>query len=665
MIDTSQSFMDKLNQRPASSIKKKIILIVSLFLIISLILLGLSILQSQIMNSVRSYVRGEGLWAKSQKDAVFHIFTYTRSHDLRDYHLFQDSLKVPLGDKQARMTLQSDQPDLERAYAGFLTGGNHPQDIEGMIWFFRYFQNFPYMNDAIDIWTRADGMILKLIESGEDLLNAVRSGDEEKSSDALHHLEKINWKLAKLETNFSLVLSEGARWVRSTLMWTGLLFLGLIMTLVLRITLRIIREIDQTEQQLRVSENRFTSLYESDILGIIDWDKEGQILEANQTFLKMLGFSKSDINSSPLNWRKLTPEAYAESDRHALEEINRFGYCTPFEKQFLNKNGKPVPVLIGAALLGGEEGKVVCFVNDLSKQKQAESELRLAATVFDASSDGIIVTDDKMSVLTVNSTYCRMTGSLQAVLKGQLPYLLRPGVIPPEQHEEIMQALKRGGRWSGDMLEQTAEGNRLPVHLSLNEVLDSVGKISHYVIIVSDISERKAVEEQLRQMAHYDSLTGLANRKFYDDRLELALKRATRNKTLVALLFCDLDRFKPVNDQYGHITGDKLLKLISERLLTTVRANDTVARIGGDEFAILLEDLHEAAMATDIATKIIETIEKPCVINGNHIQIACSIGIAIYPDHAGNEAGLLRLADQAMYEAKSSQDHQFCLYTRQ
>ena len=194
----------------------------------------------------------------------------------------------------------------------------------------------------------------------------------------------------------------------------------------------------------------------------------------------------------------------------------------------------------------------------------------------------------------------------------------------------------------------------MPVDLSVNQVKDESENVSHYVIVIVDISERKMAEDRLQKMAHFDHLTGLSNRAMFSVQFRKALLRAKRNQSNLALLFFDLDDFKPINDQYGHETGDHLLKEIANRLQTNLRQNDSVARFGGDEFVIVLEALENTIDAGNIAQKIINLVNEPVTIGELKLQVGCSIGISLYPSDSDQPEVLLRYSDIAMYAAKAS-----------
>ena len=632
--------------------KQKVFAIVGLFVLLSLLLLGLSFLQADVMNNVRSFVRGEGLWAKAQKDAVFHLKSYARTGSEESFRLFQKALEVPLGDKQARLALQQQTPDLDLAFKGFLAGQNHAEDVPGLIRFFIYFQQFPYMRDAVAIWTQGDVLILELVSLGDGVRQARLHDDTARVAHLVAQLNDLNWRLGDLEYRFSYVLSEGARWVKRVLLTAGIGVFMLLLLIVLSVSRRIVRGIEETERRLLISENRFRSLYRTDILGILEWHGDGRVLDANQAFLDMIGYRQEDVLNGRLNWRDLTPPEGQARDELALSEIERKGFCTPFEKEFVARDGRHVPVYLGAVLLDGESDRGICYAIDQTEQKRSQKELQLSATVFDAASDGIMITDHDMRILVVNKSLCHMTGYRQEEVLGMTPELLRSGLMPKEFYEDMWVKLRETDRWQGDVLDRRKDGAVLPVRLSINAVRDKTKDVSHYVAIFTDIRERKAIEDQLKRMAHFDFLTGLPNRSQFGEALSLAIKRAKRHASKFSLLFIDLDGFKQINDTHGHETGDKLLQVVTRRLQDSLRESDTTARLGGDEFVVLLEDLTEPA-AAKVAENLIREVNRDCLVHEHTLHVGCSIGIAVYPDDGDNGDALLNSADVAMYVAKT------------
>jgi len=577
------------------------------------------------------------------------LHRYSKKKDTRDYQKYIDSLKIPLGDRQARATLLSPTPNYDLAFEGFVKRGNHPQDIPGMIRLFIYFKNAPYMREAIGIWTEADKLIMQLQTIGTKLSKALASNKVEQVEHLLSSLDSLNNQLTQLEYDFSSTLSEGSRFFSQLLMWVSLSIFIVMLLSILIITRRIIKGIIKIENNLLISKNRFKSLYLYNMLGILDWHRDGRILDANNAFLKMLGYSARDISSGYLNWKKLTPEDYKARDQIALKQIEENGFCAPFEKVLLHKDGHRVPVYIGAALLNGEHEKGICFTVNQTEQKKAHTELKLSAIVFDSSSDGILIINQQKRVIKVNRAFCLMHNvKRDDVINSNVNDTL--GTLP----QGVWCSVSKTGSWKGDMVFQLFNGNDLHVCLSINAAREKCGVASHYVAILTDISERKMAEEQLRSMAHYDFLTGLANRNLLSEQIKTAIQRAKRYSTLFLIAFVDLDNFKPVNDTFGHEVGDMLLIEVGRRLAKIVRGNDTVARIGGDEFVLLMEELKGPESITTIINKIITEVTKPLLFGHHQLQVGCSVGISIYPKDGEDMNSLLQSADKAMYAFKEA-----------
>lgn len=646
------------------SSKCKLVLIVAMFVIVSFMLEGMMLLQSDINNGVRAYVRGEGLWAKAQKDAVYYLNRYAAFGQENDYRNYVNILQVNLGDKQARLALQSHPPNIEQAAKGFLMGQNHPKDIDALINFFLRFQQVSYLREAIRIWTEADSLIEQLQELGEKIHHAEKTDTTKTIQLLLVDVNTLNKQLSLLENEFSLTLEEGARWIKKTIILISLALLVFMLIIVVYASSRIIKGVVKTEQDLLISDKRFHSLLRSDLLGVVVWHGNGQILDANDAFLNMLEFNRNDLETGQINWRNLTPINHSDKDNQALIELSRTGKCVPYEKELYNKKGNRIPVYLGATLLNGEREEGICFIIDIGERKRNESQLRLAAAVFESSNEGILVTDNRLRIVTMNQAFSDMTGFKNKELLGRTPKALRSGLMSDDFYKELWVSLENSGHWQGDIIDRKQDGSLLPIRLSISAVRDSSLNVSHYVAIFTDISERKAAEEQLHRLANYDYLTGLANRHLMRDRLEQAMQRAKRNKNILALLFFDLDLFKPVNDQYGHEIGDKLLQAIANQLQKTIRGSDAIARLGGDEFLILLEDLHSTDDAAEVARKVIEIINEPRIIDSHEIRVGSSIGISLYPGDSEVVEGLIKCADSAMYAAKNSGRNCFYFFNK-
>jgi diguanylate cyclase (GGDEF)-like protein/PAS domain S-box-containing protein len=287
---------------------------------------------------------------------------------------------------------------------------------------------------------------------------------------------------------------------------------------------------------------------------------------------------------------------------------------------------------------------------------------RLAATVFETVLEAVMVTDADQRIIAVNPAFTRITGYTAEEAVGADFSLLASGYHPDEFFQAVQQSLNSRGRWEGEVRNRRKTGEIFVAWLSINQVLNDAGQVLHHVTGFSDITEYCVEAERISHLAHHDLLTGLPNRALLLDRLHQGLRQAYRNSGKLALLFFDLDKFKPVNDTLGHTVGDRLLQALSARLLGEIRDADTLARLGGDEFIILLPVVRDGSDALVVAEKIRQAVELPFLIDHQHISISTSIGIAFYPDHATDADGLIQCADSAMYLAKADGGNRFTLY---
>lgn len=288
------------------------------------------------------------------------------------------------------------------------------------------------------------------------------------------------------------------------------------------------------------------------------------------------------------------------------------------------------------------------------KIRKYVDELQLSATIFETASENIVVTDANNCFITVNPAFTKTTGySLEDVI-GKTPKILKSGKQNSEFYSKMWKELTKDGQWDGELSNKRKNGEIYIEWLSIRAIYNHDGTIRMYVATFSDITEKKRADEIIWKQANYDLLTNLPNRRLFDDRLKHEIKIANRSKKLLALLFIDLDLFKEVNDTFGHEIGDKLLIKVTKRINETLRATDTVARMGGDEFAAILPQMENEKDISKVAKLIIKKLATPFDLNGKIVSISASIGIAIYPKDSILAKELLQYSDKAMYDAKKS-----------
>ena len=325
------------------------------------------------------------------------------------------------------------------------------------------------------------------------------------------------------------------------------------------------------------------------------------------------------------------------------------------------------------ALPEAGEGGVVTwqgFATDITAAKETESELRIAAATFETQ-EGIFITDVNKRIVRVNQAFTAMTGYSAAEAIGQTPRLLRSGRHSTEFYRHLYEGLARDGFWQGEIWNRRKSGEVFVEWVTISAVRDGRGQVTHYVAAFSDITERRKAEEKIHQLAFYDPLTQLPNRRLFHDRLDQALAASARTRSHGALMFLDLDGFKGLNDSYGHVIGDELLVEVAHRLTRSVRETDTVARLGGDEFVVILENLDEAGCdaAARVAEKLRQVLAEPYRLSvpgiGADVTHRCSASIGVCPflGHAETRDELIKRADIAMYQAKAAGRNAIRFYT--
>ncbi|MFC3532399.1 EAL domain-containing protein [Vogesella facilis] len=321
---------------------------------------------------------------------------------------------------------------------------------------------------------------------------------------------------------------------------------------------------------------------------------------------------------------------------------------------------------LSAARKDGADGSSSCIVlsHDITTRKQAEDELQLWAQVFAAAHNGILVTDSFRNIVLINSAFTRITGYEQGDIVGRTPSVLSSGRHDEAFYRRMWQEIGSRGYWQGEIWNRRKSGEIFPEWQSISAVRGENGEVSHYISVFSDISSQKEAEQYIRRLAYFDSLTGLPNRALLQDHAAQALALSRHDSTPLALMFIDLDRFKNINDTLGHSVGDQLLVEVGRRLLLLLQEKDTLTRLGGDEFIILLPETNESA-ASHLADSVVQALSAPCYLSGYELVITPSIGIAMAPVDGGTLEELLRAADAAMYRAKAEGRSTFRFFTAQ
>ncbi len=421
----------------------------------------------------------------------------------------------------------------------------------------------------------------------------------------------------------------------------------------------------QVTEALRESEARYRAVTQSASDAIITADSAGNILGWNRGAESIFGYTEAEAVGQPLTM--LMPLRYRERHLAGMNRVlsggdfHTIGQTLELEGLRRDQSEFPLELLLAKCELGGG-WFIAATIRDITARKQAEAQIKLAAEVFEQSNEAFIITDALHNIILVNHAFTVITGYSEAEVLGQNPRMLASGRHTPEFFRTMWATLDSHGYWQGEVWDRRKDGSIYPKRLSISRVLDAQGHPTHYIGIFSDITEYKATEERIQQLAHFDVLTGLPNRALLSERIHHDLSMAQRNHGRLALLFLDLDHFKNVNDTLGHRVGDELLMEVSRRLKSVVRGEDTVSRLGGDEFVLVLPDT-DADGAAHVAGKLLEAVAQPCLIEQHELFVTPSIGIAIYPGDGDNFDVLSQRADVAMYRAKHDGRNSYRFFT--
>ncbi|MBL8448252.1 MAG: EAL domain-containing protein [Zoogloeaceae bacterium] len=427
----------------------------------------------------------------------------------------------------------------------------------------------------------------------------------------------------------------------------------------------------EAEEALRTREATLQSVLSALGEGVLMRDNRGRTLLSNPAAARVLGLPATEVAEFDL------PKA-------ALRFFREDGSPCPADDLTASRSladGRPHRAVVGlqrqdgsrAWLLARSEPVttgtpphqigVVTTLADITQLRETEDALHLADTVFHNSVEAIIITGPDLKILRVNPAFTHATGYRPEDVIGESPSVLRSGRHDAAFYRAMWESIDHKGSWQGEIWNRRKDGSVYPEWLSITAVRDHRGRLTHYIAVFNDMTERKAQEAQIAFLAHHDPLTSLPNRALMIERIDRRILQAQREHSRFALLFLDLDHFKHINDSLGHTIGDLLLKDIAQRLVACVRASDSVGRLGGDEFLILLSELADAADAAQVASKVIDAMAPTFEIDGHALATSASIGVAVHPADGKDALELMRSADTAMYHAKSSGRNAFRFFT--
>lgn len=309
---------------------------------------------------------------------------------------------------------------------------------------------------------------------------------------------------------------------------------------------------------------------------------------------------------------------------------------------------------------------IVHKCEDITKDMKAQEKLKQSSIFFENANEGIVITDEYARILSVNSAFCRITGYTTSEVVGKTPAILQSGVHDEDFYKSMWESLTQNGTWQGEIWNKRKNGEIYPEWLSITRVEDKNTTTKNFFIaIFTDITNLKEADKKIYFYANHDHLTGLANRLNIESRFAHSLEIAKRKKEKVGILFCDIDNFKDINDTYGHHVGDEVIKEVASRISEAIRQEDTLGRIGGDEFLLVVGDVNDEKDIYSLCQKIMRLVKEPMTVHHQVFYITLSIGVAIYPDHGKNTDILKQNADLAMYSVKETGRNNFAIYNEE
>ncbi len=426
------------------------------------------------------------------------------------------------------------------------------------------------------------------------------------------------------------------------------------------------RELVESHRDLEQSEHRFRALFDymSNCVAVFETRDQGRhfsFKDINRAAESKGGMKRAEV----LGCRLEAVFGRVETNRLAalFRSVWSTGDSSSISLEHLHISNKSL--WLDGHVYKLPSGEIVLVYEDVTEKKKVEDRLRLAATVFENTTEGVIITDSDSVIVEVNRAFTDITQYTREEALGKKVSMLKSGRHDEFFYQKIWASIKQCGMWRGEIWDRKKDGTVYPEWLNISEVKNEAQRVTHYVAVFTDISVIKRSQERLDYLAHHDPLTGLPNRLLFDAMLKQSLNHARRNKTGVAVVFIDLDRFKNINDSLGHPAGDELLKGLAGRLTKTLRQEDTIARISGDEFIVLLEEVEQVEDAEVAIEKLMTAFRSPFKLQGHDVRVTASMGVSLYPRDGEEPSELIKNADAAMYLAKDEGRNSCKFYTQE
>ena len=420
--------------------------------------------------------------------------------------------------------------------------------------------------------------------------------------------------------------------------------------------------------ELRALTERLDSILHPARLGAWAVDFEhGEVLY-DHFFLEILGADPGDkLHQSVASWHALVHPDDLSRQRDLWDQCLRGGReHYEIEHRVHGCEGNWLDCTFRATVHGrssqGLAQRLVGSYQEGCSGVGRHEDLQVAATVFTHAREGISITDPKGTIIDVNHAFTRITGYAREEIIGQNPRVLQSGRQSPEFYAAMWKAIIQHGHWSGEMWNRRKDGSLFLEVVTISAVRDDKLQLQHYVAVFSDVTQARHTEQRLESIAHFDMLTELPNRALMFDRLRQCMARCQRQSSYAAVALLDLDGFKAINDRYGHATGDQLLVALARRMTESLREGDTLARIGGDEFVVVMADLVQSQDFEPVVARLLRAASEPVALGRETLQVSASIGVTLYPRDAVDAEKLLRHADHAMYLAKQAGKNRMAIF---
>ena len=600
------------------------------------VILALTWIALKAQVSLAGFLNAESVWSKAQKQAIIELDAYASNGKAENYANFQRDFGLLKSDRWGRDALAKPTYDDVKVTQAFDRGDVMPLAKTGMILMIRHLAWAPYISKALADWRATDAPLDELGKLANELRAAYATGSPtpEEILRMRGRIRAINALISPHSRDFSLRIAQGAEWCGNILFLSVLAAACLACMLWLWMARRVLAGI-------RGSEERYRLLFDSapDAIVMVD-ENSGRILDANRT---------------ASSWTGRDPQVLLGNNFVELFEKTPMHEGSGGSGELRGPNGSLRPVEAQSSMaVWGDQVVRQAIIRDISERVEGDRVRRISAEALASIAEGVVIADADRRVLSVNAAATQLTGFTAEDLAGMRLDATRSMADGAPMPDSIWEELVAKRHWSGEVQSRRQDGSVYPEKLSISTIRDTDHRVQHYVAVFSDISAAKADHLRLEHLASHDVLTGMVNRAQFQAHCEEAIERAARDRSVVAVLFIDLDAFKFVNDSYSHAVGDRLLKQVSERIQRQLREGDIAGRIGGDEFTVLLPRLALREDAATLSARLLSALCEPFYVDDYEIVISASIGIAGYPLDGRTPEELLAIADKALHTARDA-----------